>query len=92
MLSLDKDSNQVSDDRNESVMIFSLDEINARQVGLETGVDFMMRSKEVDSINDYDKFYKSILLNEDNDLIAYINDHRPETLSKSLDRIIASMN
>ena len=92
MLSLDNDGNQVSDDQNESMMIFSLDEKNARQVGLETGVDFVMRSTEVDSIDDYDKFYKSILLNKDNDLIAYINDHRPENLSKSLDQIIASMN
>ena len=91
-LSIDNDGNQVSDDRNESVMIFSLDKKNARQVGLETGVEFLMRSQEVDSIDDYDKFYKSILLNKNNDLIAYINDHRPENLSKSLDRIIASMN
>jgi len=92
MLSLDNDGNQVSDNQNEGVMNFSLDEINARQVGLETGVDFVMRSKEVDSIDDYDKFYKSILLNKDNDLIAHINDHSPGSLSMALDRIIARMN
>ena len=92
MLSLDHDGNQISDDQNEGVMNFSLDNKNARQVGLETGVEFLMRFAEINSIDDHEDTHKSLLLNKNNDLIAYINDHRPESFSKSLDRIIASMN
>ena len=92
MLSLDNDGNQVSDDQNEGVMNFSLDNKNARQVGLETGVEFLMRFAEINSIEDHENIHKSLLLNKNNDLVAYINDHKPENLSKSLDRIIATLN
>ena len=92
MLSLDNDGNRTSDDQNEGVMSFSLDDKNARQVGLETGVEFLMRFAEINTIDDHEDNHKSLLLNKNNDLIAYINDHRPENISKSLDRIIASMN
>ena len=92
MLSLDNDDNRASDDQNEGVMSFSLDNKNARQVGLETGVEFLMKFAEINSIEDHENIHKSLLLNKNNDLVAYINDHRPENLSKSLDQIIATLN
>ena len=92
MLSLDNDGNQVSDNQNEGVMNFSLDEKNARQVSLETGVEFLMRFAEINSIEDHENIHKSLLLNMNNDLVAYINDDRPESLSHTLDRIIATLN